>query len=163
MGFFAVLVFVSGNCNAGDTAMDRATLRGLKAVRVVVDPPSPEIEREGLDRDHLRSRIEQRLRDAGIAIDNDAAEFVGLNITSVRGVKTSVFSLKGGPLSLMISLGVYQVVTLNRDKSAKTVAETWSEQRVMSAAPKAVGDALASAVDELADDFVKAFRSVNPQ
>jgi hypothetical protein len=156
-------VFLAGSGAASDTEMDRATLRGIKAVKVIVDPTPPEIEREGLDRDHLRSRIEQKLRDAGITLDGDAAEFVGLNITSVRGVKTTVFSLKGGPLSLMIGLGVYQVVTLNRDKTAKTVAETWSQQRVMSAAPKAVAEAVSSAVDELADDFVKAYRSVNHQ
>jgi hypothetical protein len=159
----ALAVFLTGNCAASDTAMDRATLRGIKAVKVIVDPTPTEVEREGLDRDHLRSRIEQKLRDAGVAIDSDAAEFVGLNITSVRGVKTSVLSLKNSPLSLMIGLGVYQVVTLNRDKTAKTVAETWGQQRVMSAAPKAAAEAVSSAVDELADDFVRAYRSVNPQ
>jgi len=115
----ALAVFLAGNGVASDTDMDRATLRGIKAVKVIVDPAPPEIEREGLDRDHLHARIEQKLRDAGITIDSDAAEFVGLNITSVRGVKTNAFSLKSSPLSLMIGLGVYQVVTLSRDKTPK--------------------------------------------
>jgi len=159
----ALAVFLAGNGVASDTDMDRATLRGIKAVKVIVDPAPPESERAGLDRDHLHARIEQNLRDAGITIDGDATEFVGLNITSVRGVKTNAFSLKSSPLSLMIGLGVYQVVTLSRDKTSKTVAETWSQQRVMSAAPKAAAEAVSSAVDELADEFVKAYRSVNPQ
>jgi hypothetical protein len=153
---FAVLLLLASNGAASDSSMDRATLHGLKAVKVAVDPPPTEMEREGLDREHLRARIEQKLRDAGIAIDNDAVEFLGLSISSARGGRRN-------PLSLMIGLGLYQVVTLSRDKTAKTVAETWGEQKVMSAPPKALGDAASSTVDEMADDFVKAYRSVNPQ
>ncbi len=153
---FAVLLLLACNCAASDSAMDRATLRGLKSVKVAVDPPPTEMEREGLDREHLRARIEQKLRDAGIAVDNDAAEFLGLSISSTR-------SGRKNPLSLMVSLGLYQVVTLSRDKTAKTVAETWGEQKVMSAQPRDLGDSASSTVDEMADDFVKAYRSVNPQ
>jgi hypothetical protein len=153
---FAVLLLLGSNGTASDSTMDRATLRGLKAVKVAVDPPPAEMEREGLDREHLRARIEQKLRDAGIAIDNDAVEFLGLSISSARGGRKN-------PFSLMIGLGLYQVVTLNRDKTAKTVAETWGEQKVLSAPPKGLGDAASITVDEMADDFVKAYRSVNPQ
>lgn len=153
---FAVLVLLACHGSASDSPMDRATLRGLKAVKVAVDPPPTEMEREGLDREHLRARIEQKLRDAGIPIDNDAVEFLGLNISSARGGRKN-------PVSLMFGLGLYQVVTLSRDKTAKTVAETWGEQKVMAAPPKGFGDAASSTVDGLADDFVKAYRSVNPQ
>ena len=83
--FCMALTMLAGGCLAGDSTMDRATLRGLKAVKVVIDPPPPEMERAGFDRDHLRASIEQKIRDAGIKIDNDVIEFLGLGIAMVQG------------------------------------------------------------------------------
>ena len=62
--------------------MDRGTLRGLKAVKVVVDAATPDMERIGLTQDHLRTDIEEKLRGAGININNDAQEFLGLGIST---------------------------------------------------------------------------------
>jgi hypothetical protein len=151
----AFLLFIpSFRCLAADSSMDRATLRGLTAVKIVIDQPPPEMEQEGLDRDHLRSTIEQKLRNGGIKIDNDAVEFLGLSIASARlGRRT--------PLSLMMNLGLYQTVTLNRDKATKTVAETWGSQRVLAVPPKALDRAVGDVVEELVDQFVKAYQSVN--
>src|SRR6185436_20537928 len=69
-------------CFAGDSAMDRATLRGLKAVKIIVDPPSPELERDGVDREQLRVGVVQKLQNAEIKIDNEAVEFLGVSISS---------------------------------------------------------------------------------
>jgi hypothetical protein len=156
LSFWAALTWTAGLCLAGDSSMDRATLRGLKAVKVVVDSPGPEIERAGVDREFLRTGLEQKLRDAGIKIDNDVNEFLGVSISSARGGRR-------GPISLVVGLGVYQVVTLSRDKEMKTVAETWGDQRVVSATARGLDRSLLSVVDELADEFVRAYRSVNPQ
>jgi hypothetical protein len=157
------LTVLAGCCLAGDTAMDRATLRGLKAVKVVVDPPPPEMEREGFDRDHLRASIEQKLRDAGIKIDNDAIEFLGLGISMVQGGRKVPLSFGKAPVSLTLSLGLYQVIVLSRDQTIKTVAETWEQQKVIQATAKTLDKVLPGAIDELGDQFVKAYRSVNPQ
>ncbi|HKW97281.1 MAG TPA: hypothetical protein VJN43_06075 [Bryobacteraceae bacterium] len=141
-------------CLASDTGMDRATLRGLTSLKIVIDQPGNEMEQEGYDRGQLQSIMEQKLRDAGIKIDNDAVEFLGLSLTSARAGRRS-------PVSLMMNLGLYQLVTLNRDKVTKTVAETWSAQRVLSVPPKALGQAVDDVVGELLDQFVKAYQSVN--
>jgi hypothetical protein len=58
---------------------------------------------------------------------------------------------------------VYQIVTLNRDPTTKTVAETWGDQRIMSAVPKGLEQELSGAVDDLVEQFVKAYRTVNPR
>jgi hypothetical protein len=157
------LTVLAGCCLAGDTAMDRATLRGLKAVKVVVDPPPLEMEREGFDRDHLRASIEQKLGDAGIKIDNDAIEFLGLGISMVQGGRKVPLSFGKAPVSLTLSLGLYQVIVLSRDQTIKTVAETWEQQKVIQATAKTLDKVLPGAIDELGDQFVKAYRSVNPQ
>ena len=157
------LTVLACGCLAGDTTMDRATLRGLRAVKVVIDPPPPEMERAGFDRDHLRATIEQKLRDAGIKIDNDAIEFLGLGISMVQGGRKVPLSFGKAAVSLTLSLGLYQVIVLSRDQTIKTVAETWEEQKVIQATAKSLDHVLPGAMDELVDGFVKAYRSVNPQ
>jgi hypothetical protein len=157
----ALLPLLAAPCAAGDSSMDRSTLRGLKAVKVVVDSPSHEVEREGVDRDHLRSTIEQKLRDAGITIDNDAVEFVGLTISSARAPHKPLISKAA--VSLVVGIGLYQIVLLNRDKTTKTVTETWGDERVAPAASKGIERTVSEAVDDLVNEFVNAYRSVNPK
>jgi len=158
---FAALL-IAGGCLASDTSMDRATLRGLQAVKVVVDPLGPELEREGLDANRLRGSIEQKLRNAGVKVDNDVNEFIGLSISFAQSGR-KVLSVKKGPFSLTISLGVYQVAVLTRDMATKTVVETWGVEKTAAAAAKGLDRDVSNAVDDLVDQFVKAYLSVNPR
>ena len=144
-------------CFGSDSAMDRATLRGLKAVKIIIDPPSPELERDGVDREELRVGVVHKLQNAGINIDNDAVEFLGVDISS--GARAG----RKGPPPVVVGVGVYQVVVLARDKSTKTVAETWGDQRVMAVPSKGLDRQVSNTVDDLVDQFVRAYRSVNPQ
>jgi hypothetical protein len=163
ISFCLMATLLAGSCLAGDSTMDRATLRGLKAIKVVVDPPPSDIEREGFDREHLRTIIEEKLRGAGIKIDNDSIEFLGLGISSGPGGRKSPITFrKGSSPSLTWALGVYQVVLLSRDQTTKTVAETWGVDKVISADPKARDRLVSGALDELVDQFAKAYRAVNP-
>jgi hypothetical protein len=146
-------VFGTG-LRAGDAALDRATLRGLKAFNIVIDPLDSALEKSGLTADALRSRIDTRLRHAGIALDNNAIEFVGLRIDSMLARK--------GPASLCFSLAFYQPVALARDQKIRTAAATWEVRTMQMIPPKAIVQAAQDAVDQIADQFVAAYRSVNP-
>jgi len=149
------LLFTCGSAGVrgGDSNMDRATLRGLKTVKVVVDAATPDMERIGLTQDHLRTDIEEKLRGAGINVNNDAQEFLGL------GISTS--PARRGPQPVSMELAVYQVVQLNRNKTTRTVAPTWSLQRVLLLPAKQVGRILPDAVDDLVSQFIQAYREVN--
>jgi hypothetical protein len=139
--------------SAGDAPLDRATLRGLKAVNVVLDRLAPELTQEGLTQQDLQTRLETRLRDAQIPLDTTAPEFVGLRVTSVRGNR--------GPFGLSFTLAAYQPVTLVRDKNVKTAAPTWDVETVVVADPKVLRQASLESVDELAGRFISAWKSVN--
>jgi hypothetical protein len=138
---------------AGDAALDRATLRGVMAVNVVIDPVAPEIQQEGATTDGLRMRLEQRLRDAGVQVDKASTEFVALRLTSVRAAR--------GPFAIAVNIGLYQPVTLVRDRNLKTATQTWEVDTVVLADAKQVYRACMDSVDELAGRFVTAYRSVN--
>ena len=141
---------------SSDAPMDRATLRGLKSLRAVVDAPDGvALEQAGLTPAKLATQIEQRLAKAGITVDSNAREFVGLRLTFAHARKTDY--------ALGLTLGMYQNVALARDASMKTMAETWSGDSILLVPPRMIGEAVSNTIDQLVDQFIAAFRSVNPQ
>jgi len=138
---------------AGDAPLDRATLRGVVAVNVVIDPVAAEIEKEGVTADGLRMRLEEGLRNAGIQSDTTGTAFLALRLRSVRAAR--------GPLSIAITIALYQPVTLVRDPKVKTAAATWEVDTVILADTKQVYRACMDSADELTGRFVTAYRSVN--
>jgi len=147
-------VFGAG-LQAGDATLDRATLRGLKAFNIVVDPLDPQLEKAGLSADMLRSRLDTRLRHAGIALDTNAIEFVGLRVDSM-------LLPKKGPDALCFSLAFYQPVVLSRDAKIRTATQTWDIRTMVLAAPKSMVQSALDTIDQIADQFVAAYHSANP-
>lgn len=152
VALFALPIQIGG---AGDSPLDRATLRGLTAVGVVVDRLDPDLEQQGLTQEVFQAAIEKRLEGAGVKVDNTSAQFVGLRVTHVRA--------RRGPYAVCLAIGLYQPVILSRDQTIRTATATWEVETVLMAAPKVLVEASRSSVNELADRFVAAFRSVNPQ
>ncbi len=140
---------------AGDAPLDRATLKGLGSLNVVVDALDPDLVKQGISSDDLRKELEGRLQRAGIATDQAASEFVGIRLLHVRAAR--------GPYALCISVSVYQPVLLVRDKDIKTATETWAVETVLMADPKVLSREALTSVDELADRLVSAYRAVNPK
>jgi hypothetical protein len=149
--FLALPLFLVG---AGDAPLDRATLRGLDAVNVVVDHVDPALQKEEITQGALQARVAERLRAAGIKVDDKAASFVGLRVLHVREGRFS-------PYALSLNLGAYQQVTLVRDPKVKTSTQTWEVETVLAAGSKVVYRACMNSVDELADRFIAAWRQAN--
>ena len=138
---------------AGDEPTDRATLRGAVAFNVVIDPVAPDVEKEGATANAIRTRVEARLRDAGVKIDPASHVFVGLRLLSVRAPR--------GPFAIAATISVYQTVTLVRDPKVKTTTQTWEVGTVILADPKRVYRGSMDSADELAARFVTAYQSAN--
>jgi hypothetical protein len=138
---------------ASDGPLDRATLRGLPAVSVVIDKLDKELAHENLTQDALQSRMEKRLQNAGMPLGKDANVFLALRVMQVRD--------KRGPVAVSISIGLYQPVVLSRDKNIRSVTQTWEVVTTLMAEPKVLYEASMSSVDELTDRFVAAYQSVN--
>jgi hypothetical protein len=153
---FAALPALPGAMwGAGDTAVDRATLRGLKAVNIVIDPVHPELEQQGVTTEVLRTRVEQRLEAAGVPVDDDALEFVALKIVPARE--------RRGPYCISITFSLYQPVVLVRDRAIKTATDTWQAATLWAMQPKAVYESTVSAVEQLVNRFAEVYRAENPQ
>jgi hypothetical protein len=140
---------------ASDGPIERATLHGLKTIRVVADPPDQELQRAGVTAAKLVAIAEQRLQKAGLATDSDAVEFVGLHVTGAHAKKKMS--------AVCITLGLYQNVTLVRDAKIKATVETWSGESVLLSPPEMFYEAVANTVNQLIDQFAEAFRKANPK
>jgi hypothetical protein len=140
---------------AGDSPRDRATLKGSKGVAIIIDVLPDALIKEGVTTEALQSRLIQRLTDAGIPLDSNSKEFIGLRASSVRDTR--------GPLAVSFRLGFYQPATLVRDPDSRIAPETWEVDTILMAAPKLVQRAAMDSMDDLANRFVAAWRSVNPQ
>lgn len=150
----ALLAIPVVTCGAGDAELDRATLRGLKSVSVVIDRIDPQLPKEGVSPDALQERLSSRLTAAGIPVDPAVNEFVGIQVAAVRGNR--------GPYALSITIGLYQPVILARDPKIRTSTKTWEVETILMADPKVLREASMDGVDDLAARFVAAWRSVHP-
>src|SRR5690349_2769449 len=92
----ALLLVPAVTCAAGDAELDRATLRGLKAVGVVIDRIDPQLPKEGVTGDALHQRLVNRLTAAGVPVVPDAQEFVGIQVSAVRANR--------GPYAISITI-----------------------------------------------------------
>jgi hypothetical protein len=140
---------------AGDGALDRATLRGITGVNVVIDHIDPLLPKEGVTGAALQERLEEKLKDAGIVINSAATEFVGIQIMAVRAGK--------GPYAVSYTIAVYQQVALRRDATVHTVTKTWEVETILVSDAKSLMHASMESVDDLAGRFIAAYRSVNPK
>lgn len=152
--FAALLVLPMAVDGAGDAELDRATLRGIKAVHVIIDRLDPLVPKEEVVPADLQNRIEERLRDAKIEVSPSATEFIGVQISAVRRGKSTY--------ALSLTAGLYQPVLLVRDRNIKTTTKTWEVETILMAEPRSLRQASLESVDDLAGRFISAYRSVNP-
>jgi hypothetical protein len=151
----ALLLFPLVTRAAGDAPLDRATLKGLQAVGVVVDSIDPELEKLGVTRDLVLNHMLARLSARHVQVDPSAAEFLGLRITAVRSGH--------GPFAISMVVGLYQPVLLSRNREIRTSTQTWEVDSVLLADPKILVTACGDSATDLADSFARAFKAVNPE
>lgn len=139
---------------ANDGLLDRATLKGLNAVNVVIDPiASPELQRAGVTDASLKSQVEQRLKAARVAVDGGAVEFLGLRVSFAQASRSSA--------AVGLSLGLYQQVQLTRDRNIRTATETWGTTSLQLLALKGIKQGIVECVNELVDRFTAAYLRAN--
>jgi hypothetical protein len=155
----ALMVLPSPTNGAGDAPLDRATLKGLKGISVVVDTIDPELEKAGVTRDVVLARLLARLQARRITIDPAATEFVGLRIIAVRGHGPLLQS----PFAVSLTLGLYQPVLLSRDHDVRTSTQTWEAETILMADSKILVTACRESADVLSDRFAAAYLAVNPE
>ncbi len=159
-----LLVFVSiSPASAIDSKSNRATLRGLRGVSVLVEKLPPEVEKEGLVRNKLQTEAELKLKMAGIKVltkeeslkaPGEPYLYINVNI-NIAKTESDIY-----PYSIDVLL--IQKVSLVRDPGRTAYAVTWSTGGVGSIA-KPILSQLQNNIEDILDVFVEAYLSENPK
>jgi hypothetical protein len=142
--------------SASDSEAERASLTGLTSLSVVVEDLSAAAGKSGLVGATLQADVERRLRQAGISLtpDSDAYLYVRVTVGDPGG------SL---PLAYVVDVSLMQTVTLPRGLKTRTPLQcpTWWVNNLGMSGPDRLRVVVTDRVGEFADQFVRAYRSVN--
>jgi Cdc6-like AAA superfamily ATPase len=142
---------------------NRATLRGLKGVGVLVEKLPAEVEKEGLDKNELQRAVESKLQSAGIRLltkeeslraPGEPYLYININV-NVAKTESDIY-----PYS--IDMLFIQKVSLLRDPKLTSYAVTWSTGGVGSIG-KPILSQLRESVEAMVDVFVNAYLMENPK
>ena len=155
----ALMLIGSGAAaSASDSDTERVSLTGLTTVSVVVEDLSAVATRSGLTVAALQTDVEQRLRAAGVSVTSDADAYVYVHVTVADPGGTL-------PLPYVVEVSLMQEVSLPRGVKTRTPlqAATWWVNSLGLSGADRLRLVVSGKVGEFTDNFVRAFRSVNPK
>jgi len=107
------------------TADKRDTLRGLKELSVLIEYLPDDVEREGLNREHLQHDLEGRLRQAGLHVltisevaNSPGAPYLYVAVYPITSPSVNVNAYA-------VTLTLKQLVQLSRNPTTELFATTW--------------------------------------
>ena len=120
--FIRILVFLCITALGLAESSKIESLRGLKAVNVVIEDLGPDEENLGLTKSRIHTQMELRLRRSGITVLEDAIPFLYINI-NVKKVPIGLYAVA-------TEVSLKQQVYLVRDSSIEISGVTWNVESV---------------------------------
>ena len=143
------------------TADKRDTLRGLKEISVLVEYLPDDVEREGLNRDHLQRDIETRLRQAGLHVltisevaNSPGAPYLYVAVYPITGASINVNTYA-------VTFTLKQLVQLSRNPSTELFATTWEGPIHLSSLSDSRVLDIRSRIFDAVGRFIVDYRDVN--
>jgi hypothetical protein len=135
------------------------TLKGIKDLRVVIEPPAPWLAQYGVSEKQLQKDVESQLQKAGLQLRNDSLNLFYLFLDSSCGMEKPkshcVFEIEAG-----FAQPVLLIRGNDRNKYPTGVATSWTERR-MANCPLGHYESLKPCVTAVTKAFVKNYQSVN--
>jgi len=154
----AILGGAGGAARAADSPHDRATLLGLTAVFVDVQPLDPVGLLAGLNQADVKRDLETKLRLAGLRVIAGPQDDVPPQERGVLQVNVSVVPVpkQDGTYAFSVYLALLQGAVMIRDMETILATPTWWVNRT------GVGsiEQIRTGIAEASDRFVTAFRAV---
>ena len=182
----ALFILDSSAFSFKDTKESRETLRGVTPLYVVIEGITPELEQNGMSLNQLKTDVEYKLKKAGINVITTREERDPAG-SFPAGLHVRINALKSDILKSTINIDYYAIsidveliqrclplthesVSLFAKKdidlfyisSHSGLACTWSTGNIYLAGGERIID-IRDCVQELVDQFIKAYVSVNPK
>ena len=158
LALLTCLIGSAASTSANDSQAERVSLTGLTTLSVVVEDLAPVAQKNGLTQAALETEVERRLRQAGVSVTPDADAYLYVHVI----VAEPGSSL---PLPYVIDVALMQEVTLPRGLKTRTPlqCQTWWVNSLGLTGPDRLRSAVGDRVNEFVDQFIRAYRSVNPK
>jgi len=141
-------------------AIGSASLSGLACFKVTVGDLNPELQRDGLKAEELRSDFERRLHAAEIGILTQPVWIDTLGGAELY-VEVSALKYSSTQYSYWIRASVLQKVSLNRKIPRETLGATWSVSAMGVAGMSSITDKIKEQAGTLLDRFIGDYISAN--
>ena len=139
----------------GDGAIQRSSLRGIKAVEVIVECAATDATGE-LRTSTLQTEVELRLRLAGLEVKAGRDSHLRICVQSLQ-LQTTDHCI------YLVKVELNQAASLTRDSTIFLPMRTWHTELIGVVETKKLNQAIQDAVGDLMDQFVNAYLSVNPK
>jgi hypothetical protein len=159
-----ILLSLALIASPSDDKTDRATLKGIKSICVVVEVADQ--AQSKFSKEDLQTGIEGKLKQAGIGIETNGTSCLYLNVRVLQALGRQVIRRKEKPIPLYavdLRLEFLQTVALTRNPAVKTYAPTWSTANMATVASDDLTKTTQEITNSLADQFITAYKSANPQ
>jgi len=157
-----VVLLWAGGAGAGDDEYNRATLKGLKGVWVVIGELDQDAIADGLTKQQLQTDVELRLRKVGIRVVLTQDESRKMPGAPILHVSAPMMKSESGLYAYSICAELIQGVALARDTNIFVLGTTWSTQEIGTVGKNKMVQSVRGAVGDLVDEFINAYLSVNP-
>jgi len=142
-----------------DTPSQRATLRGIRVVKVVIEDLDPDLERDGVSEDQLLTDAELLLRQSRITVVEEYAPSDGIVSVTIKAMKNRDQTGYAYALTLQFLKSVVEQTT---GKSALGV--TWSgHEGTATVGVNRFADSVRGSLRGSVNEFVTAIRKANPK
>ena len=143
------------------TADKRDTLRGLKELSVLIEYLPDDVEREGLNREHLQHDLEVRLRQAGLHVltisevaNSPGAPYLYVAVYPITSPSVNVNAYA-------VTLTLKQLVQLSRNPTTELFATTWEGPIHFSSLSDSRALDIRSRIFDAVGRFIVDYRDVN--
>ena len=153
-----LLLAFASNSTAGDTGLNRDTLRGITSVPVLIQL-DPDASSHGLTSDQLQTDVELRLRKAGLPVPNalGSGPYLYVEVGLMKGTGEL-----NGAYVVYYEVSFFQPAFVI-PTSVTSVVPTWSYSRLGVVGGDNLATTSRSTIADLVDKFINAYLSVNPK
>jgi len=156
-----VCLLAAAPSRAQNSLETQATLAGIAAVHIVVEPTSPQLDAAGITAGVLQAEVHRQLKHAGITVLRPSEEALAGNATVYVNV-TAVMDDTIELVTYSVRLELQQLVRLERDpKTEEMFAPTWGVGGVATHL-KGWRTALVDDVLGYTEEFIDAYFEANP-
>lgn len=156
IGLLAGLLAV-GAAQAGDSEVNRRSLKGIETVRVLVEMRDSDEDPPALARSQVQAEIEERLRRAGIpTTGRRGAPYLYVNVEAVKHADLRVYGY-------IIDVELRQAARVVQNPDIVVFADTWSIHSIGTVDAPELRAHLAVKLRAHVDLFIDAYLAMNPR